>query len=191
MSDPDRAEDRRSGPRRESDRYSDEMAQHLAALAAIVEATARNVQTLSDEISKLREAVVPRNVLRAEAQEVAYLRRRAVAGTLLFAVALIWTHDEHIERCSPGARAETAVQVLVEADPRDESVRDDIIAAVNGREKSKSCDVTFPLHDHDGNGWPKPYNLIGFGIWGAAAATIMYWVSRARPRPKKESHDGQ
>lgn len=182
--------ERRELPRRQQDAHNDAMAQNIAALAALVEAATLNVQALTGEVHGLRKAIVPRKAIEGEARRLARERRRGVAALAVFAVALMWMGDEHVEHCGPGTRAETAVRALVESDPGDPNVRDNIIDAVNGDGTPKFCDMSFPLHDHDGNGWPHKFNLIGMSLWGAGIAGAVYYT-RDSWRPRRRLSDDE
>lgn len=196
-------DERRGDRRRQNDEHNDAVAQNIAALAAVVEATARNVHMLSDEVREMRKTIVPRSTLRRESSQIALQRRRSVVVVAVFAVTLIWGHDEHVEHCSPGARASLAIQVFLDTDytpitPREVpsaerksagvKLQEDIRRALDGDARSTFCDVSFPLHDHDGNGWPHKHNLLGMVVWGSAAGLAYLW---ARPRTEKRPNDSR
>ncbi len=125
-----------------------------------------------------RDSTVPREELRLESVRTTHSRRQAVSGVLLVVILTIFGHDQHIEHCGVGARTEAVVNALVQGEPP-------TIAVVRAQDAaSKWCDVTFPLHDHDDNGYPHKYNIIGFGLYGALAAALVAWAHTPREARK-------
>ncbi len=134
--------------------------------------TAEEAKTVAEEA---RDATVPREELRLESVRTTNSRRQAVSMVLLVVVLTIFGHDQHIEHCGPGARAEAAVEALLAG-----ADRPGIEKAARGANTNKLCDVTFPLHDHDNNGYPHKYNVVGFGLYGAIAAALVVWARTPR-----------
>ncbi len=93
---------------------------------------------------------------RPPGSELDFKRRRLLVGLLAAILLVIWGHDEHVEKCGPGARAEHAIEALLRG-----ADRQGIETAARSADAPKLCDVTFPLHDHDDNGWPAAFNVLG------------------------------
>ncbi len=108
---------------------------------------------------------------RPPASELDFKRHRLLVSLLAALLLMIWAHDQHVEECGPGARSEHAIEALLREEPRDEVVR-----AVEGAGAPKLCDVTFPLHDHDGNGWPAPFNVLGLLAYLALFVGLAGWL---------------
>ncbi len=108
---------------------------------------------------------------RPPGSELDFKRRRLLVSLLAAILLTIWAHDQHVEECGPGARAEHAIEALLRGEPRDEVVR-----AVEGVGAPKLCDVTFPLHDHDDNGWPAAFNVLGVLAFLALFLGLAGWL---------------
>ncbi len=108
---------------------------------------------------------------RPPGSELDFKRRRLLVGLLSAILLTIWAHDEHVEKCGPGARAERAIEVLLRGEDRL-----GIETAARGVGAPKTCDVTFPLHDHDGNGWPAPFNVLGLLAYLSLFLALGGWV---------------
>ncbi len=150
--------------------------QDLNALIHRSMETAEEAKVVAHET---REATVPREELRLEKVRTTHGRRQAVSTILLVVILTILGHDQHVEHCGPGARAEAAIQALVSG-----AERPAIEEAARAAGTSKLCDVTFPLHDHDSNGWPHEYNIVGFGLYAALAAGLFGWARTPREHRK-------
>ncbi len=108
---------------------------------------------------------------RPPASELDFKRRRLLVGLLAALLLVIWAHDQHVEECGPGARSEHAIEALLRGEPRDEVAR-----ALEGVDAPKACDVTFPLHDHDDNGWPAAFNALGLLAFLALFIGLAGWL---------------
>lgn len=121
-----------------------------------------------DEVEQ-RIGVVFREIEVAERRAVQRRRRSA----FWLAVAIVFTvqvHDQHIDRCGPGAFLKTeARQATVEK------------VAEKGAAYHFACDATAPFHTHDGDPYPSGGNVAGWAMYVFAAAGGWVWVRRARP----------
>jgi hypothetical protein len=116
------------------------------------------VERNSDELAGVREALSSRPT----GAQIEYRRRRAVAGLILYGLAVIFLHDQHIEQCSPGARIQQAVHPEQVGGP------------------SPVCDVVFPLHPHQDR--PAGWQLLGLGLHAVGGAALVIWAQRPRRR---------
>ncbi len=108
---------------------------------------------------------------RPPSSELDFKRRRLLVGLLAAILLVIWGHDEHVEECGPGARAEHAIEALLRGENRQ-----GIEMAARGADAPKLCDVTFPLHDHDDNGWPAAFNVLGLLVYLALFLGLAGWL---------------
>lgn len=151
-----------------------------------VRGLSQNVLLLSRVVRHVAATSVPR-------PEIDLRRRGAVIVLLLCMFSVIWIHDQHVENCSPGARVTRAVDWLL-ANPAgpgiDAAERQRGFAEVYNQ-NDPICEVTFPLHSHDGEPWPHVGNLIGIAIYSTIALVGLGWFASAwltaRPRPSPDS----
>ncbi len=108
---------------------------------------------------------------RPPASELDFKRRRLLVGLLALVLLVIWGHDEHVEKCGPGARAEHAVEAQLRGEDRQA-----VETVVRGVGTPKLCDVTFPLHDHDDSGWPAAFNVIGLLAYLGLFVGLYGWL---------------
>lgn len=115
---------------------------------------------------------------------------------LLAIFAVVWIHDAHIEQCSPGARVTRALDYLLANPPtptQTEEQRQEAFERVYNASPTL-CEVTFPLHTHDGVQWPHGGNLLGLALYAALWLTILGWWASAwltaRPRPQPDTGPG-
>ncbi len=135
----------------------------LGQIAATIEVNTRELQRTQSLLDR-----------RPPGSELDFKRRRLLVGLLAAILLVIWGHDEHVELCGPGARAEHAVEALLRGEGRQ-----GIETAARGADAPKLCDVTFPLHDHDGNGWPAPFNVLGLLAYLALFVGLAGWLLSA------------
>ncbi len=129
----------------------------------------RNLQERNDSLDRIAVAVDANTASLREAQvalsrrptgrEIEYRRRRGMAGLVVYAVLVIFAHDQHVEHCGPGSRA---------ANPEPVSVL---------------CDATFPLHGHNGP-HPSPWALLGVAGYAGGGVAVWFWT-----RPPKRGDD--
>lgn len=190
MGETERGGERRVTRRRREDAVIEALRQELAATNVLLSA-------LGGELSASRvETAVRVEGLRAEQHRE---RRVRMMGVAAGGLTLLAAHDEHIEHCSPGARATRAIDELIEHPPA---------AGHTPPERQKLfeeaynhaptwCDVTFPAHTHDGGMWPSAENLAGgLLIVTVIAAVWLYhrWRTRqdfarvARAAQAEETH---
>lgn len=153
----------------------------LRRLAASVEGLARQVRSLRRDIDD-----------RPTKAQAEHRRRVSVLALVLFAVALVWGHDQHIQSCSPGANAQAVLQSLTKpqafnTEPRTPEESRSLYAAymrsVIEAQPTERCDVTAPLSTHDPEEeWPTRWNLYGFGLYGLLGGILWAW-SRGPARP--------
>ncbi len=117
----------------------------------------KDVEENTAVLAGVREALS----LRPTGRQIEYRRRRVTAGLLLYGVAIIWAHDQHVEHCGPGARVESAAQQ-------------------RSYERPVLCDVSFPLHGHERGEFPTAWSLFGATLYGAAGVGVWTWVRRTR-----------
>ncbi len=122
---------------------------------------------------------------RPPGSELDFKRRRLLVGLLALIVLTIWAHDQHVEQCGPGARAEHAVEAQLRGEDRRE-----IETVVRGVGTPKLCDVTFPLHDHDDSGWPAAFNVLGvvayLGLFVGLCGWLLVGYQRMEEDRRKE-----
>ncbi len=118
---------------------------------------------------------------RPPGSEQEFKRRRISVGLLVVIVLVIWGHDEHVEKCGPGARSEHAIEALLRDEPRQ-----GVEAVAKGAGQPKFCDVTFPLHDHDGNGWPAAFNVLGLLAYLGMFTALGAWLLDGYGKMKQE-----
>lgn len=135
-----------------------------------------SVADLAAEVLRLRGAL-ERRPSRAE---VTFRRRVLGASIALLALLLITVHDEHVERCAPGTRTAQLVESFLAGADAEQLRREGLPPA------PRYCDATFPLHDHDGNGWPRPYNALGVVFYAAVGVAVVAFVRRPLRRPDPE-----
>lgn len=143
---------------------------------------------------------------RPSRQEVVFQRRRMAVLLSLFSFFLIWFHDAHIESCSPGARAVNGIDFLLKnPPPNDQSLTG---AGIRQKEFERvfntagsACDVSFPLHTHNGTHWPSTKNVVGllgymtllFGVGGwvfVGYRAKLHQEHREGPPTGRRSTDG-
>lgn len=138
--------------------------QELAAVGAVLVGLARELQ--ADRV----ETAVRVEGLRAEQQRERRVRVMAIAGG---GVGTVYAYDQHVEHCSPGARVVHGIDYLL-SNPApsgvDPAVREQQFQHVYDH-ASIWCDVTLPLHTHDGRPWPTGGDAIGIAALGLAVIT--------------------
>ncbi len=144
-----------------------------------------NVSALNKSADGLRE----RLNRRPTGAELAFKRRRIVATMLVCMVTIIFVHDTHVEHCGPGARAEAAIDAIVNApagsSPPGQTL-EEVQKLTNQQPPRPLCDLTFPLHGHDGTTFPSSWALAGAMLYVIGAALLYLWT-RPRPQPKEDS----
>lgn len=156
---------------------------------------AGSVDALAAQVRKLRREIDDRPT-KAQAE---HRRRRTAAAMLVFAVALVWGHDQHIQSCSPGSNALAVLQAF--ADPpaglqqarspeEQRAVYRAYLAAVFKAQPTERCDITAPLSSHDpAEEWPTRWNWLGFGLYAALGGILWGW-SRG-PARSRSSGEGR
>lgn len=139
-----------------------------AALTGLQEST----QELTGEVGGLRRAL-RRRPTRLEEE---HRRRLVVLFALVWALVAIGVHDEHVERCSPGARLEPLAALVADGRFAAEELREAAREPV-----SPVCDVAFPWHSHTfGDVWPTPANGVGVALWLTGVGLVALWATGPR-----------
>ncbi len=144
----------------------------LSQIAATIEVNTRELQRTQVLLDR-----------RPPGSELDFKRRRLLVGLLAVVAMVIWAHDQHVEQCGPGARSQHAVEAQLRGEPRDEVVR-----SVEGVGAPKLCDVTFPLHDHDGNGWPAAFNVLGLLAYLTLFLGLAGWLLSGYRQMQADRH---
>ena len=158
---------------------SDDQPEILNALAAINrETSAQNdiLVGLSAELKNVRtEAAVNLEGTRASLDISRRNRTVVIAVTTL---GLIYTTDQHVELCGPGAQAKTITDLLATG-----KFTQGQITHLAQHRTSTVCDALFPLHAHqDANGYPTTGTLLGGALLGVLAALTACYLDFAKRR---------
>ncbi len=175
QSSPDRPDRRRHDDRRAQE---DDRNRLLSQLDS-------NVTILNKSVDSLRKRLSHRPT----AAELAFKRRRVVAAMLCCMFTIIFVHDIHVENCGPGARAEASIDAVINAPPNREPGRtlEEVQKLINQQPPRPLCDLTFPLHGHDGERFPSPGALAGGMLYLIGAVVLYLWARpRRRPQPAEE-----
>lgn len=133
--------------------------QELAATNVLLVSLSRELQ--ADRV----ETAVRVEGLRAEQHRERRVRMMAVAAG---GFGIIYAHDEHIEHCSPGSRVVNGIDYLITHPPKPgdtpEARQEGFTQQYN--DAPWFCDVSFPLHTHDGSSFPSVDNAIGMTLLG-------------------------
>lgn len=127
------------------------------------------ITELRDAVAGLARAVVTRPTR----NEAAHKRRVNAVLLLVFAMSLIMIHDQHIERCGPGARSEATLNYVVARDLRVSDLAPDEVRDIN--RAPIACDITFPLHAHQYE-WPTSYNIVGLVFYGILGLALFIYA---------------
>ena len=143
---------------------------------------AGSVDGLAAQVRRLRRDIDDRPT-KAQAE---HRRRGAVAALLVFGVLLIWGHDEHVQRCSPGATAERVLVDLANDPGPSVLTAKGIQKTIDDQQPTDRCDVSFPIHAHNpADEWPTRWNLAGFGLYAVLGGILWSW--QRGPRGARES----
>lgn len=152
----------------------EDLKQELAATNVLLIALQRELA--SDRV----ETAVRVEGLRAEQARERRVRMMAVTAGV---VGVTFAYDQQVEHCSPGSRVTRAVDHLIRhpSKPTDSLQQRSDAFTEHYNSASPWCDVTMPLHTHDGSDWPTPANWGGGALLGVAAlATAVYHRIRTR-----------
>lgn len=152
----------------------EDLKQELAATNVLLLGLSRELQ--SDRV----ETAVRVEGLRAEQHRERRIRMMYVAGG---GVATIYAYDQHIEHCSPGARVVKGVDWLLThpAKPGDTPEGRQAQFEEHYDHASILCDITLPLHTHDGSAWPTGGDMVGLALLAALGlAVAVYHRFRTR-----------
>jgi len=142
--------------------------QELAATNILLVGLGRELQ--SDRV----ETAVRVEGLRAEQHRERRVRMMAVVAG---GVGTVYAYDQHIEHCSPGARVVNGIDWLLKhpAMPTDTPESREKGFTDHYDHTSTVCDITLPLHTHDGSNWPTGGDMIGMALLGLAClGTAIY-----------------
>jgi hypothetical protein len=109
--------------------------------------------------------------------ETTVKRRLSVISLLLVIFVAIQVHDGHVESCAPGARSEAGIDYVAEAIPGEFDSEE--MQRLLSQDVSPLCDVTFPTHSHNGEGWPTGGNILGLVLYALIA--LLGWVWYRKP----------
>lgn len=102
------------------------------------------------------------------------VRRRISLLLVAFGVYLAFQlNDLNSSICSAGAKARRGVDYVAHTKPKDFS-NVHLQHLLNAR-VPRSCDITFPVHAHNGDHWPTPDNLLGWGLFLALMFLLLLW----------------
>lgn len=102
------------------------------------------------------------------------VRRRISLLLVAFGVYLAFQlNDLNSSICSAGAKARRGVDYVAHTKPQDFS-NVHLQHLLNAR-VPRSCDITFPVHAHNGDHWPTPDNLLGWGLFLALMFLLLLW----------------
>lgn len=140
------------------------------ALRQEVAANSAVMVALKNELSAQRIE----NTIRVEGYKAQSNRHRRIRATFgagaIFSV--VAAYDSHVTTCSPGARTNRGVDVLL-ANPK--ASPEEAMRLFNDAYNTGPiwCDVQMPFHSHAGDHWPTHGNLVSFGILLSLLAVLI------------------
>lgn len=148
------------------------------ARTVIVETLAEEVTSLVTEVRGLRTALAHRPAR----GEVERKRRMTALLVALWSLILIFAHDNHVERCSPGARASFVVDAFLAGEDNFDRLRE------VGRANSPFlCDVAFPLHSHSSLPVESAAaSVLGLTMYAGLFGGGLYWATHPGGRTRRE-----
>ena len=160
----------------------DERNEHSEQQVRAIETLSTLVESLALDVQQLRVA----GDTRPTAQQQTHKRRQVVASMVIYGLLIIWGHDAHVEHCGPGSRAEAVIREIATADPlrMEPLTLDRVQEIIDAQPNTFVCDVSFPFHAHDDEGYPGSGAILGSLLYAAAGAVLYLW-QRGPKRPPK------
>lgn len=139
--------------------------QELAATNVILLALKRELSSSQAETNVRIEG------MRAEQARERRVRMMYVGAA---GVATVSLYDQHVEHCSPGARVVHGLDYLL-SHPAQRGETPEHRQAQFAKQYDHAptaCDVTLPLHTHDGSAWPTSADLVGMTVLAAVVLAV-------------------
>lgn len=151
--------------------------------AAFAELAVHFEQATDEIMSELR-AIRSELVVRPTRTEQTARRRASVVLLVALGFMALMVNDKHVNACSPGARSVAAVEYLSSVAPEDYS--DQRLRELLNRDLPATCDVTYPVEDHNSEGWPTPANLLGLALYLGLFVVLFFWMRDPLRRERRE-----
>lgn len=129
----------------------------------------RSTQDILGELRFLRREIATRPTRTEQT-----VRRRISLLLIALGVYLAFQlNDFNSSICSAGAKARKGIDYVAHAQPKDFNGAH--LQHLLNAPVPKTCDITFPVHAHNGEHWPTVDNLIGWALCLLVILILLVW----------------